>query len=316
MIKGKLSRDLYEDIRDFFAHRMSLNSFYKLHQLIGGLSYVTEERYDCCINSCCCYTGPLSAALSCPHCKESRYDDHGKARQVFRYLPFTSRIRGMFLNEELSEHMTYRSSFEHDGNNIKDVFDGRHYRELLREHVAIDEVEQTYCHFSNPRDVAVGLLTDGFQVFKRVRGGTASCWPLILINFNLPPELRSKLHHVIELGIIPGPKSPIDLDSFLRPFVDESKRLAAGVDAFDAVSKSIFKLHVYPISCHGDMQAVKHLMGFKGPNGICPCRSCEIRSTKNPNKTPSPYYPILNPPTSFGRMHDGPGVFCGAHTDS
>src|SRR5258708_24638032 len=54
---------------------------------------------------------------------------------------------------------------------------------------------------------------------------------------------------------------------FLHPFVDECKKLAAGIWAFDSHENKTFKLHVYPISVHGDMMAIKYIMNFKGPNG-------------------------------------------------
>lgn len=301
MLRGKMSRDLYNRFRILFAHRLSLDSLYKLHQLIGELSQVVEDIYDCCVNICCCYTGLKKDLVSCPHCKEPRFDPKGHARQSFRYLPFTSRLKSMFLNKDLATAMNYRSTFDHGDDEINDVFDGFNYQELLREPVIIDGVEQPYRFFSQRYDVAVGLLTDGFQVFKRVRGGTATCWPVALVNFNMPPELRSRLEYVIELGVIPGPNAPIDFNSFLQPFVDECKQMAVGVNAFNAATNKIFTLRVYPISCHGDMQAIKHLMCFKGSNGICPCRSCEIKGIRDKSKTRSPYYAPLNPPTSFGR---------------
>src|SRR5260370_42634023 len=85
-----------------------------------------------------------------------------------------------------------------------------------------------------------------------------------------------KLSNVIPLAIIPGPKAPKDFNSYLQPFIDECKLLATGEWAFDVRSNETFKLHVYPISCHGDMIVMKHVMNFKGLNGISPCSICKI----------------------------------------
>jgi hypothetical protein len=38
---------------------------------------------------------------------------------------------------------------------------------------------------------------------------------------------------MILLGIIPGPKSPQDFESFLRPMLDEFNRLEKGIQAWD-----------------------------------------------------------------------------------
>src|SRR6266436_1843812 len=78
-----------------------------------------------------------------------------------------------------------------------------------------------------------------------------------MLNFNLPPEIHTWLAHSIPLSIIPGPKAPKDFNSFLHPFVDECKKLATGIWAFNSHENKTFKLHVYLISVHGDMMAIK-----------------------------------------------------------
>ena len=39
--------------------------------------------------------------------------------------------------------------------------------------------------------------------------------PVILINLNLPPEERYKVENILASMIIPGPKKPKELDTFL-----------------------------------------------------------------------------------------------------
>src|SRR5260370_35792317 len=53
-------------------------------------------------------------------------------------------------------------------------------------------------------------MTDGFQVFKCQCNGSTTWWPIIAINFNLPPEEHTKLSNILPLAIIPGPKAPKD----------------------------------------------------------------------------------------------------------
>jgi hypothetical protein len=173
--------------------------------------------------------------------------------------------------------------------------------------VSIDGKQYQHCFFSDHRDVALGIMTDGFQIFKRQRDGSTTCWPIIAINFNLPPEERTKLSNILPLAIIPGPKAPKDFNSFLRPFVDDCKQLALGEWALDATSNETFKLRAYPISCHGDMVAVKHLMNFKGPNGIFPCPVCRICGTRNLSGVTTYYVPHTPP-------HDQPQT-CDAYWD-
>ena len=140
-------------------------------------------------------------------------------------------------------------------------------------------------------------MTDGFQIFKRQRGGSQTCWPILAINFNLSPIIRTHLSNIIPLAIIPGPKVPVNFNSYFRPFIDEAKQLAStGVQATDAIDNSLFILRAYPISCHGDMPAVKHCMCFKGHNGVWPCHRCEIKAVRDTSKPQSPYYVPLRQP--------------------
>src|SRR5258707_309121 len=52
----------------------------------------------------------------------------------------------------------------------------------------INGAELDHHFFSNIRDVTLGLMLDGFQIFKAQRDGGATCWPLIALNFNLPHD--------------------------------------------------------------------------------------------------------------------------------
>src|SRR5271154_4017136 len=105
-----------------------------------------------------------------------------------------------------------------------------------------------------------------------------------------------RLAHIIPLAIIPGPKALKDFNSFLWPFVDECKKLATGVWAFNAHANEAFKLCIYPISVHGDMMAMKHVMNFKGPNGKSPCHACHIIGVRDTSHPHTPFYVPLTQP--------------------
>jgi len=65
--------------------------------------------------------------------------------------------------------------------------------------------------------------------------------------------------------------------------VQELLKLAVGVSAYDALSRSIFALHAYLITAFGDIPAVSMLMNMKGHNGASPCRMCEIKGIGIPD---------------------------------
>jgi len=188
--------------------------------------------------------------------------------------------------------MEYRKNCKPSPDTVSDVFDGTHYRELLTKPVKVANQTLSYCHFSDDRDIALGLSTDGFGPFKR---RTNTVWPLVLFNYNLPPEERFKERNMLSLGVIPGLQKPDDMDSFLWPFIQEMIQLSLGVSAFDAVAKVVFLLHAYLILVFGDIPAISVVMRMKGVNGFSPCRMCEITAIRQPDTGPnSPLYVPLD----------------------
>ena len=116
--------------------------------------------------------------------------------------------------------------------------------------------------FRDPRDIALAFSTDSLALFTV---GTDSVWPLLLINLNLVPAERFKKHNILLCGVIPGPKNPKDIQSFLRPLVDELKELAAGIDnVYDAFTKTHFTLRAHLVLVTADLPATAKTMGICG----------------------------------------------------
>jgi hypothetical protein len=63
--------------------------------------------------------------------------------------------------------MQYRSKHKADPTKVTDIFDGTHYCSLQETLIMIDAEELPTWFFSDPRDIALGLLADGFGPFKR-----------------------------------------------------------------------------------------------------------------------------------------------------
>ena len=264
-----------------------LNSIKSTEKRVQFLSGFQPVRYSCCPSSCVCYTGPYETSLRCPKCKDNRYKaDSTTPHSYFEYLPIIPRLRAMLANSTYAEKMRYRSNYTHDPTKSTDIFDGTHYTSLLGKCVTVADEQLPMWFFSDPRDIALGLSTDGFGPFKH---RNKAAWPLILFNYNLPPEERFRKKNIISLGSIP--KKPLDLDSFLWPLVQELLQLEIGVLAFDALLRKTFTLHAYLIVVFGDIPAVSMLMRMKGHNAIAPCRMCEIRGIRKPG-TKTHYVPL------------------------
>ena len=77
-------------------------------------------------------------------------------------------------------------------------------------------------HFSiESRNVRLGLCIDGFNPFGSF-AAPYSCWPVILIVYNLPPRMCMGPEFMFLSTVIPGPSSPgRNIDVYLRPLINE-----------------------------------------------------------------------------------------------
>lgn len=187
--------------------------------------------------------------------------------------------------------MKYWHLFQTNSNSTTDISNGSNYKTLCKTHVTIGGEKQHHKFFKDPWDIALGLSTDGFTPFKKWKH---TCWPLILFNYNLPPEIHFLIQHLICIGIIPGPKKPKDFDSFLWPLIKEFLVLSLGVWAFDVMSETMFTLRAFLILIFGDMPAISMVMCRKGHNGIIPCRMCLIKAIRIPSSKGTTHYVPLD----------------------
>ena len=273
-----------------------------------ALAGIDPLRFDCCVDSCICYTGHYTSLEKCPHCNEPRFEGtnargNPKPRSQFFYIPLIPRLIAYLRSPTVAQTMQYRSQRQHDPGVLRDIFDGANYQALRGAPITVhgEPITPPANYFADPRDVALGLSTDGYGIFSR---GQATAWPLVMFNYNLPPEIRFHSDNLLALGVIPGPKKPTDIDSFLIPLAEELFRLATGVEAYDALSNSRFILRAFLLVVFSDFPAVSMLMKMKGVNAISPCRSCKINAVPIPGETKRTYYvpPSVNL-AGLGRSH-------------
>lgn len=151
----------------------------------------------------------------------------------------------------------------------------------------LDGKQLNHMYFFNPWDVALEISTDGFTPWKR-RNSTA--WPLILFNYNLPPEIWFHVEHILALEVILGPRKPVDVDLFLWLAVLEFIQLMEGITIFDILQSELFIQYAYVIVDFGDMPAMSLLLHMKGHNGISPCWMCKILSIQIPGSQATTHY--------------------------
>jgi hypothetical protein len=283
----------YDKMRRAFPQLSDLPSLAKLQAEIGFISGVKPVKYDCCKQSCCCFVGPYADLNTCPYCDEARYDLRGRPRATFEYLPLIPRLKALFADPTMCEKLFYRAQYETEDGKIRDVFDSFEYLCLCKEHVRVEDKLFAHRFFEQDTDIAMGLSADGVCPFKNRK---STCWPLLGIIYNLPPELRFLLDEVLCFGVIPGPRAPKDIDSFLIPLRDEFWELMRGVPAYHAGCDKMVMLRAFLIRVFGDMPAMAKLMRMKGPNGLLPCRECKIEGIRNvAGGKKTQYVPIHRP---------------------
>ena len=89
---------------------------------------------------------------------------------------------------------------------------------------------------ADPRNIRLGLASDGFNPFGH-QSATYSMWPVLVIPYNMPPNVCTKESNYMMALLIPGPKSPgKDFDLFMEPLVEELQQLWRGVLTRDLYS--------------------------------------------------------------------------------
>jgi hypothetical protein len=189
-----------------------------------------------------------------------------------------------------------------------DVYNGKLYKELLTKDTVYCGDHLGHKHFLHATDIALGFWVDSFQLFKQ---GSNDCWPLLTINYNLPPAEQFLKDNVWLLTIIPGLKALKDINSFLKVFILEMGDLMRGEpNQWDAHCKQRFTLQAYLLLVGRDMPAVLKLMNFKGHQGVSPCQVWQIYRCYIPNANNHGgchYYPL-----TLLRDWDGRSKLCAA----
>jgi hypothetical protein len=202
-------------------------------------------------------------------------------------MPLIPRLRLQYRNPSRAKALkAYRQSLFQISSGqaeVRDFFDGDLFREFHMNELGL---------FDDTHDVALHMSLDGVQV-TNMRNHEIT--PVILMNLNLPPDERYHVKNILASLLIPGPKKPKVIDTFLRPLVDELLLLDKGVPAFDGNTRTAFQLRAWVTMVTGDGPALADAIGMKRPgNALRPCRTCEIKAERGGAKSKTYYVPHTN----------------------
>lgn len=162
---------------------------------------------------------------------------------------------------------------------INDWFDGENFHQAVA----------SGC-FSSDTDVALSLSTDGFEAFRQ---NGHQGWPVIATVLNLSPARRSKIVCPVILTVTPGPKEPVDLESYVDPIGGQMNQLVAGLHGVyvsgypGPLTLRAFGLQWTPDGLGGDK-----MLNSTGHNGFQPNCFREFHGVLHKNHM---YYPLEDP---------------------
>jgi hypothetical protein len=297
--KFKMPSTLHAGFRAYYPE-IGWDSLKVMRKEMRILSELDAKLYDCCKDSCCAFVGPHKDKDRCPYCQSNRYDSSGKSINQYEYIPLIPRLQAMYASKKSAQRRRYRAEgHKAEFGKIKDYIDGDLYKSACRRRVKVGGRTLDHNHFSDPRDVGLLLLSDGFRIFKK---GRHSAWASMAINLNLPPDERCHLDETLIICIIPGPQQPKDPDSFHWPLVEELTTAAMGIPTYDALADARFILHIYALLMSADGPgAAKVWLHTKTHSAFTPCRYCTIHGMRPPaepgkKQLPVMYIPLKQPP--------------------
>ena len=225
-----------------------------------GLNYNTIHA---CQAGCVLFRGQYEGATSCPKCNRPRYRDEAKKQRpwkVLRQFPLIPRLRRMFRTPTISELMVWHAKNKSTDGLVRHPCDSKAWKHI---HENLDT-----SFGQEDRNIHLGLATDGVNPFKLQRTSW-STWPVMLLNYNIPPWLTTKKFFIMLAMLIPGKQSVTShvFDVYLEPLVEELTQLWKGVDAYDVLKElgsRVFKLRavllwtIHDFPGYGTVAGVAH----------------------------------------------------------
>ena len=271
-------------------------SFDQVKRRVRWLSGVVPVEHDMCVNSCLAFTGPRDTLDTCSHCGESRYClGTTKPQKRFTTVPMGPVIQAMYGSQEVADSMHYlekRLAEKLDrarlNGGMLDIYDVTASGQAL-----LDAWDKGHIKRG---DVALQFSIDGAQL-RADRPSEA--WFFIWVIHNLPPNMRYKKAFVIPGAIVPGPKKPWDIDSFMFPSLYHIAALQReGLLLYDVSSGSQIRSRPLVVFGTADSPGSAFMSGMVGHSGRVGCHLyCDMPSRHRTGN--SHYYPAMNCPINY-----------------
>ncbi|KAF7154393.1 hypothetical protein RHSIM_Rhsim01G0019000 [Rhododendron simsii] len=255
-------------------------SMYEAGKTLAALG-MEYEKIHACPNDCMLYRKEFKDETSCPTCQTSRWKLNknstevrtGVPAKVIWYFPPIPRFRNMYRSVETAKNLTWHAHQRECDGQLCHPADSPSWK-------LVDNMWPDFA--AEPRNLRLALSPDGINPYSSL-SSRYSCWPVVLVTYNLPPRLCMKRKFMMLTLLISGPKQPgNDIDVYLAPLIDDLKMLwEVGVEAFDAYQQQHFRLKAVLLWTINDLPAYGNLSGctVKGYYG-CPICGEETSSSR------------------------------------
>ncbi|KAL9230883.1 hypothetical protein vseg_006176 [Gypsophila vaccaria] len=184
-------------------HGMYRN-FYETKNVLKALQ-LPHQKIDACPTSCMLFWKENVDLSKCTKCGDDRFytsrnNTNGKRvpKKVLIYFPLSPRLQRLYATKHIAGEMRWHYENPRAYGIMSHPSDGEAWKHFDREYPSFA---------SDPRNVRLGLCTDGFSPFGQF-GKSYSCWPVMVTPYNLPPWLCMKKQFIFLSLIVPGPKNP------------------------------------------------------------------------------------------------------------
>lgn len=92
------------------AHKAFGSEYYSLKQVklqVTELASLSSRYYDTCTASCVYFVSPYVEDTVCPFCKQSRFDEQGKAHSCFLYVHLILCLQALFYHPTSKQKVMY-----------------------------------------------------------------------------------------------------------------------------------------------------------------------------------------------------------------
>ncbi|XP_074373596.1 uncharacterized protein LOC141713936 [Apium graveolens] len=245
-----------------------------------GLDY---KKIDACPNECILYWGDNKDRVCCKTCGVSKWKgvEQGQEQEldvnsnripakVMRFFSLIPRLQRLYMCKDFAKKMVWHAVERKKDGKLRHPADGEAWKIM----------DAKYPEFSSElRNVRLGIATDGFNPFCKM-SATHSTWPIVVVNYNLPPWLNMKPENLILSTIIPGPNDPgNNIDVYMQPLIEELKELwKTGVETYDAATNQKFTLRASVLWKISDFPGYPMMLGWS-TKGKLACPVCHYETS-------------------------------------